>query len=422
MMMDHLRPFWGYQARRAALYEYVRQHGIFTWDHMYGEEYALASIHLISRELRNELAAATERLGAIFTKTVAAVQQGNDDLLHELGIPAAAFTAVRLSVLHEWPTVIGRFDFARTTEGIKMLEFNSDTPTGIVEAFHVNQIVCDWYQAENPNAGCNRDLQRAFAGIKNRYVQQGHPSDNVVFSSLNWHEEDAGTTRYLLQQSGLSGRFVPLADLRVYKNRLYAFCEGEFLPVDLLYRLHALEKLAEERDVDGYPTGERLLQIASSRNVALINPASAFIAQTKALQALIWNLHEQQQFYTDAEHEIIQTYMLPTYLENRFLQQVPFVTKPIFGREGGGVTLYHASGAKLEADSEPFYWDQPMVYQKLAPLEQIEIETLNGNRDAHLLWGSFLIGGRASAIVARAGGRITGNLSHYLPVAIDNKA
>ena len=41
-------------------------------------------------------------------------------------------------------SVISRFDFAVTEDNkIKMLEFNSDTPTFIVECFQMNGKVCE---------------------------------------------------------------------------------------------------------------------------------------------------------------------------------------------------------------------------------------------------------------------------------------
>jgi glutathionylspermidine synthase len=39
-------------------------------------------------------------------------------------------------------TVIGRFDFARMPQGLNLLDFNSDMPTGVVEAYLVNGKVC----------------------------------------------------------------------------------------------------------------------------------------------------------------------------------------------------------------------------------------------------------------------------------------
>jgi glutathionylspermidine synthase len=407
-----------YEARREQIYKPLKEEGVFTWDWMYGEEYALADLHVVGAEFRREIAVATEKLGAIFTKMVAVIQQGGDELLLALGIPKEALGAVRVAMPVPHATVVGRFDFAPTKDGLKMLELNADTPTGIVESFYVNGKVCAHYGVQDPNEGCSLQLQRAFQDVTTRYADWGLPTEHIWFSALDWHEEDAGTTNYLLAVSKLPGKFVALSDLRVQEDRLYALQEEEMVPVDVLYRLHALEKLVEDRDVDGYPTGEHVLELIARKRLAIINPPSGFIAQTKALQALIWNLHETGQFFTEEEHAVIAKYMLPTYLENRFLGRKAFVAKPIFGREGGAVSLFDASGEPIEKDTEEFYWDQPMIYQEMVEMETVEIETLKGSQRGHLLWGSFWVGGEASAIWARVGGRITGNLSHYLPVGI----
>ncbi|CAG7623096.1 glutathionylspermidine synthase family protein [Paenibacillus allorhizosphaerae] len=411
-----------YADRRNAIYGPLRNEGVFTWDCMFGQEYALAGLHRLSRERHREMLAAAEALGRIYAKTVAVVQQGEAALWAELGLPEAAFGAVALRFDETIPTLIGRFDFADTPDGLKMLEFNSDTPTGIVEAFHVNGVVCEAYGAENPNRGCSAMLGMAFTRMKEVYRKAGCRTERTVFSALDWHEEDAGTTRYLLAQSGMEGAsFVPLSALRVQGERLWAPAAGsdtaELQPVDLLYRLHAIEKLAQDYDDDGYQTGEHVLRLIACGELAVINPPSGFAAQTKALQALIWNLHETGQFFAPAEHEMIERYMLPTYLEPCFPEGTPYVSKPILGREGSGVTIYDGNGAAPEESGETEYMHQPMVYQQYAQLPEIEIETLSGPYRGRLLWGCFLIDGKGSAVVARVGGRITDNLSFYLPSA-----
>lgn len=405
---------------REQLYGPMREEGVFTWDRMYGEEYALADIHLITRAFREELLDATDRLGSIYAKVVPVLQQAEDSLLLELGVPGEALMAVRTVVSQSLPTIIGRFDFAQTDEGFKMLEYNSDTPTGIVEAFFVNGRACRFFDREDPNAGMNKQLARAFGKVMEAYRRRGYPTERIWFSSLDWHEEDKGTTQYLLRESGLAAKFAPLAQLRVWNDRLYVH-DGQtqqMQPVDVLYRLHALEKLAEERDEDGYPTGAHVLSLIADRKLAIINPPSAFLIQTKALQALIWNLHEQGEFFHREEHDAIAKYMLPTYFENRFLGETDYVTKPVFGREGGGVVLFGADGGIVDKDQEDCYWDQPMIYQKRVELPKITVNTETGAYDGRLLWGSFLIGGEPSAIVARVGGPITNNMSYYLPVGI----
>ncbi|CAG7603629.1 Putative acid--amine ligase YjfC [Paenibacillus solanacearum] len=411
-----------YADRRNAIYEPLRSEGVFTWDCLYGQEYALAGLYRMSRDKHQEMRSAAEALGRIYAKTVSVVQQGEPALWAELGLPEASFGAIALRFDETIPTLIGRFDFADTPGGLKMLEFNSDTPTGIVEAFHVNGAVCEAYGAEDPNRGCSAMLGAAFTRMRELYRQAGCRTERIVFSALDWHEEDAGTTRYLLAQSGLVGAgFAPLSALRVLGERLWSPADesdaAELTPVDLLYRLHAIEKLAQDRDDDGYPTGEHVLKLIADRELAVINPPSGFAAQTKALQALIWNLHETGRFYTPGEHEVIERYMLPTYLEPRFPEGMAYVRKPILGREGSGVTIYDGSGTAPEENGEDEYLHQPMIYQQYAELPPIEVETLTGPYRGRLLWGCFLIDGKGSAVVARVGGRITDNLSFYLPSA-----
>lgn len=411
------KPATPYLEIREQLYGPLRS--VFSWDWMEGEEYGLADIHYITPEFRQEISEATNALGQIFAKTVFAVQSADDTLLQILGIPEEALHTVRVLTEPEIVTVIGRFDFVRTPEGLKMLEFNSDTPTSVVEAFFVNEKACQYFGVQSPNQGMEIHIKEAFSQILNTYQALGYLTDSIVFSALGWHDEDRGTVNYLLAQSGLKAKFIPLESLRISDDRLCALVDHQLIPIDVWYRLHALEILAQEHDVrDDYPTGAHVLDLVSRGSLAIINPPSAFVAQTKALQCLIWNLHEMAEFYTPLEHQWIETYMLPTYMENRFIHKTPYVTKPIFGREGGAVSLYNADGHLLEKDNDDLYWNQPMIYQKRVEMEEVESNTVNGTQRGQLLWGSFLVGGKASAISARFGGRITGNLSCFLPSGI----
>ncbi|MFC7439983.1 glutathionylspermidine synthase family protein [Laceyella putida] len=409
-----------YRQRRSHLYTPIKEAGVFTWDrdHHDGTEYALATVHPISESFRRELAFATERLGQIFAKTVRIIQEGSDALLRELGIPDAAWRAVRHPIMPSMPTLIGRFDFAHTPQGLKMLEFNSDTPTCVVEAFHVNGLVCEALGYADPNQGEHHRLRQAFQELLEGYRQWGYSTERIVFSALDWHVEDAGTTKYLLQQSGLEAVFAPLSSLAVKGDRLYVLAGETASPVDVLYRLHALEILADDQDEQGYPTGKHLLKLVADKRLALINPPGAILSQTKALQALIWNLSDSQVFYTAEERECIHRYMLPTYVDNPFHGKRAYVTKPIFGREGGAVTLYDQTGATIARDHEELYWEQMMIYQELAEMEKVEVETCEGRFEGELLWSSFLIGGQASAIVARVDKKITGDSSYFLPVGL----
>jgi len=408
-----------YLKRREEIYKPLRDEGIFTWDWMYGKEYALASIYPISPQVKEELGYASEQLGEIFANMVEAIQMMDDQIFLELGIAKDMIAAARMAPLPGITTVIGRFDFAKTNKGWKMLEFNSDTPGGIVEAFYVNGKVCSYYGKQDPNFNLEDGITQAFEQIIKKYIELDYDADKIVFSSLEWHPEDVGTTRYLLNRSQLDASFVPLKDLRLYKDKLCVLIENQFVPIDILYRLHPLSVLNSEQDIDGFPTGAAVLKLIAEGNLALINPPAAIIAQTKALQALIWNLHEMGEYFTQKQHEIIESYMIPTYFENRFLGHSPYVVKPVFGREGGGIGLYAADGSVLARDLCDSFSDQVVIYQQMIELENVKTETFDGMYEGYLLWGSFLLNGKASAINARLGGRITDDASYFLPICVE---
>ncbi len=410
--------YMNYRILREQLYRPLKEKAIFTWDTIENVEYALATVYPVTPEFRQELGQAAARLGAIYTKIVPVIQKADNQLLAELGIPPEAWQAVRTGLLPGSVTTMGRFDFAATDQGLKMLEFNSETPAAVVEAYYVNDAACRLLGAENPNDGMDEHIFQAFQASVRQYRDQGYCTDNIYFTALGWHEEDAGTARYLLSRSGLSARFVAIADLRVLDDRLWVKVEERLLPVDVLYRLYPLEQLATERDTDGYPTGAHVLDLIARHKLAVINPPSACLAQSKALQALIWNLHETGEFFSAAEHAIIEKYMLPTYMENRFQGLSQYVVKPLFGREGGAVTIFDESGRVIDKDYENLYWEQSMVYQQFVQLPPVSVNTLAGFYQGYLLWSSFLVGGQPSAIAARVGGPITNDLAYFLPVGI----
>jgi glutathionylspermidine synthase len=408
-----------YHQHRKQIYDPIRD--IFSWDIWKGQEYALASYTTIDQTWKKELKLATKLLGNIFVRVAEVVRLGSEELWSELGYPQETWKAISQSTDYSAITSIGRFDFAYTSNGLKMLEFNSDTPTSIVEAFFVNQEVCRYYQVENINAGVELDIRQAFTDIITYYRQKGYPTKNIVFCCDSTDDEDQGTTKYLLNESGLSGIYSPILQLAYdpHAERLVTkLTDGEYRQVDVLYRLHALEMMAKDRTTKGFPIGSKLLDLVAKKRLTIINPPSAFIAQTKALQALIWNLYESNIFFSPEEREVVSTYCLPTYLENQFHGRVPYVKKPFFGREGGAVSLYDAEGSLETADLEKHYWDQPMVYQEKVDLPTVTVETSNGLYTGKLLLGSFLVGGKPSAVIGRVDKGITHDMSYFLPLAV----
>jgi glutathionylspermidine synthase len=64
----------------------------------------------------------------------------DQDRLAQMRIPREAMPAIRAAWNNEPPALYGRFDLAYDGNSIKLVEYNADTPTGLLEA-----AVVQWY-------------------------------------------------------------------------------------------------------------------------------------------------------------------------------------------------------------------------------------------------------------------------------------
>ncbi|WP_257985542.1 glutathionylspermidine synthase family protein [Bacillus sp. V5-8f] len=257
----------------------------------------------------------------------------------------------------------------------------------------------------------------------------------IIFTSHQEHEEDYLTTRYLMDRCGFKARYIPLSDLKLLDEDIMMDGEcimsrGLYTPegnkVDVLYRqTYPIEHLAEDSAPEtGESVGSLLMQLARENELGIINPPSAFLLQSKAVQALIWGLHEDKnEFFTVEELAIIATHFLPTYLDpDVFISEsCKYVKKPSFGREGDTVVIFDEQSNMHLQDRQRTYEDSLPVFQKFIPLPEYEVRTDSGRKTTHIMYGCFLVNGAASAIGIRAGGQITDNESYFLPVGLQKE-
>ncbi|MFK4311705.1 MULTISPECIES: glutathionylspermidine synthase family protein [unclassified Bacillus (in: firmicutes)] len=387
------------------------------WSDLYECEYSLFHVFPITEQTMKQLQVATERMGKIFFKTARILRNLSNEQLLELGFPTASLPFIRLKGMYP-ESVISRFDFALTEDNrIKMLEFNSDTPTFIVECFQMNGKVCEELDYDDPNANQERLLS---SGITKAVMEftKGMEEPNVVFTAHPEHIEDWNTTMYLSGLCHVENKVMPMTELRITDD---ALVDRDGLPIDVLYRqTYPIEDLIEDQDPEtGDLVGVELLQLVKEGKLFIINPLSAFLLQPKSIQCLIWGLAEEGTFYTSEEQKWIKEYMLPTYLEpDLFLGKSPFVQKPSFGREGDTITIRDKDTNIMIRNAHETYKSSLHIFQKYTELPVVFLETEKGIEKLSYVFGAFLIAGKASSIGIRAGEKITGNESYYLPVGI----
>lgn len=385
------------------------------WYDLYGGEYSLYQSHIISLEDIEELREATEKLGRLFSKTATLLRNMSDEVLKDLGFPMAAIPFLRFKSIGP-ETIISRFDFVKKEKQIKMLEFNSDTPTFIKECFLVNGIVTKHFNQNDPNAEEVNILKNAVTkgiieSIKTLKISH---KPNIVFTAHDDHEEDWLTCKFLSDIIPIPNKLVPLNQLNLIDDILF---DSDGIPIDVLYRqTYPLEYLIDDCNENGVKIGLKLLELVKKKKLALLNPISSFLLQSKAIQALIWGLKDERNFFTIEEAEIIRRYMLPTFLEPDLLLGSQYVEKPVFGREGDTVTIFDPNGKINIKNTHQSYLKELQIYQKYIELPTLMVETEKGIEQLSYLYGAFLIAGKASAIGIRAGGKITANESYFLPV------
>ncbi|MBB6730726.1 glutathionylspermidine synthase family protein [Cohnella zeiphila] len=373
----------------------------FGWADLEDEAYWLDQIVAMPAELYAELEAASAKLWGILDKAVRYVA-GKRELYGLLGIPEVLWDMLDLLPLPPEGLIsrYARFDFAISGDGaIKLLELNADTPTGYVEAAIATPWLCREAGLASPNERMASRVAAAWGEERPEVAACVH---------YGTHLEDSGTIEALVRHSGLDARCADCLDLWVDEGVLK---DRDGAPVRRMFALYPKEWMGVD---DG---GEALAYAIESGNLTLFNPPHSVILQSKGLQAAVWGLYELGLLYDAQEREAIGRYMLPTY--NKPVFEGDFVSKSMFGREGGSVRLFDPQG-ELELEDEDGYDASelfPVVYQKRAELARIDTSA----GELHLLTGMFVLNGEPCGLLGRAGGLITGNTSHFIPIGVKER-
>lgn len=371
----------------------------FGWADLEGEPYWLDEVVAMDPYLYFELKTAAAGLWRIFDRAVR-YAHGRRELYALCGIPPLLWNMLDALPLPPSGEIsrYARFDFAVTPAGgIKLLELNADTPTGYAEAAAATPWLCRQAGLASPNEAMASLLRSAWAK---------ELPDTVACAAYGTHAEDSGTIDLLVAHSGLAPRRTDLLEVSVDEGIVK---DGHGDPIERLFALYPKEWMALDEG------GEALAYAIERGHLTLFNPPHAILLQSKGLQALIWGLYELELLFDEQERRLIGKYMLPTYTKPLF--DGAYVSKSMFGREGGSVKLYDEAGGVEEEDREGFDTSIffPVVYQQRADLPALPL----GGRTQHLLTGLFVLNGEPCGLLGRAGGLITGNASHFVPIGVN---
>ena len=377
-----VRDGWQQMVERVGLTYHTLEDGRPYWDESAYWEFSSAEIDRIE--------AATAEIYEMALKAGDAILERG--WMGRMGIPEPAWEVIRATWKSEPPALYGRLDLAYDGRQIKLLEYNADTPTALVEA-----AVAQWYWLEDrfPRADQFNSLhEKLVAKWKDLKPYISEP----VYFSHDGADEDAMTVAYLAdtaQQTGIETKALAMREIG-WDNDRGIFVDLRNRQIGTVFKLYPWEWLLQDKfGAHALATMNAESQKPEAGKVQWIEPAWKMLWSNKALLAVLWELYP--------EHELL----LPAYLDGpRKMQN--YARKPLLGREGVGVSVFRNyawhEGAPVDADAG----SEGFVYQAMASLGRVE----NGT----MVLGSWLIDGKPAGMgVRESDGMITTNTSRFVP-------
>ncbi|MGW1779266.1 glutathionylspermidine synthase family protein [Streptomyces sp. NPDC002143] len=328
----------------------------------------------------------------------AAAHLVESDRLADLGITdprVAASVAEAWRRRAELPSVYGRFDLHYDGSGpAKLLEYNADTPTSLVEAASPQWF---WMEDRFPGADQWNSLhERLVAAWKDQagLLPPGNPL-YFAHSSADELGEDLMTVAYLketAEQAGLDTDWISMEEIG-WDPLSGRFVDRQLRFIRSCFKLYPWEWLTADRFA-GHVL-DTLDNGGGTGATMWIEPAWKMLLSNKALLAVLWELYPGH------------PNLLPAYLDGprELATTTGYVAKPLLGREGAGVTI-HEPGAEPALRT-----DEPCCYQQLAPLPAFD-----GN---HVVLGAWVVRDESAGLgIRESSGLITDEYARFLPHVI----
>lgn len=303
----------------------------------------------------------------------------NKNRFKELNIPEVMIPFIKRSWEKEEWSMYGRFDLCVKDGKIKMLEYNADTPTSLVEA---SLAQWKWMEGQNLPDQFNSIDEKLVAWWKN-YLEEFKPS-KVYFTTVKENAEDFRNTEYIMDAATRAGAETDFIFIEDMGSDGEFFYDMENNRIEHLFKLYPWEWLVNENP--------QFLDVILKENCSVIEPAWKMLLSNKAILAVLWELFPN--------HE----YLLPTYFSPAKLGK-KYVKKPFLSREGQNVEIVDGDNKETQAG---LYNSEFNIYQAYFELPKID--------DHYAVIGSWVVGEESCGIGIREDqSKITANMSCFAP-------
>jgi glutathionylspermidine synthase len=312
----------------------------------------------------------------------------------ELDIPEIAIPAIEWAWNNEPPALYGRFDLswagAHSGHAPKLLEYNADTPTSLLEAAVIQW---SWLEELGTSLASKPDQ---FNSIHEKLIAKWkdinpYLSKPIYFAGLD-NPEDQLTLTYLrdtAQQAGLKTLQMFMEEIG-WNDEQQAFLDPNEGHMFSIFKLYPWEAMLQEEfgphAIDTY------------QSTRWIEPIWKLLLSNKGILPILWQLYPNHELLLEAHFDAT-----PTSLRD-------YVRKPLYSREGANITMVRNSNT-IAATDGPYRGHQ--IVQALAP--EAVFPDKNGSR-RHPILGLWMIDQDCCGLgIRESAGPITDNLSSFVP-------
>lgn len=343
------------------------------------------------REIEDDLEAATTELHTLCLDLVARVV-GSEALLERLCIPRHAWDVIAQSWARRDPSLYGRFDFAYGGKGPpKLLEYNADTPTGLVEA-----AVVQWrWLEEMIENGVLPAAADQFNSLHEKLVARWSEIANgraLHLACMSAHVEDANIADYLAdcaRQAGLRATVVDMSDIGLESNLVF---ENNFVDrgegrINLLFKLYPWE----------WMFADAFGRAPAMKRTHFVEPPWKMILSNKGMLPLLWEM-------APGHPNLLRCF----FEDDRRAASLGdhYARKPLYSREGADIEL--VDGATQVTAASDGYGAEGYVRQELYLLPEFE--------GRYPVLGCWLVGDAPAGMGVREDASlITSNRSRFVP-------
>lgn len=321
----------------------------------------------------------------------------DNNLFFELDIPFNLIESIKKSWDNDvhWH-LYGRFDLAGGIDGkpIKLIEFNADTPTALFET-----AILQWALLKHNALDEARQFNNIYEAISDNFrrlvtlfddpeeFEKHYDGWKILFSSMSGNIEEEQTVRLLQQMAidaGFETGFEPLGGVKFDDEGIYDSAEE---PYEYWFKLFPWEDIA----IDEPELATQLTTIMNNQKAIILNPAYTLLFQSKGMMKILCDLFPES------------PYLLKTSFEP--LNEMQYVEKRMFGREGANVRILDSTGAVIEANDGD--------YDSFKPIYQEYVEFPKDAQGNSYQAGVFFAY-EACGLGFRRGGKILGNMSKFV--------